>query len=189
MILEFPKHCNHYYGPHSVLCLVTIWEASLCLPEGSAHPTKLSSRELSRHNSQHLRYDVENSFETLNLSVLRVHFAERSCSNTAGQNCLRIPGIKLNSSAALVLVRLIRKSPKPFLSSKFFYNLTEFPAGCERYFGQYSVACLTSIWSSVNCFPEGTGSPHKLSSTLISSYTGLGLRFEMHHSEYCWSYY
>lgn len=65
------------------------------------------------------------------------------------------------------------------------FNLTEYPTGCETYYGPYSVACLTSIWSSVKCFREGTGSPDKLSSSVISSYTGLGLRFEILSSFHC----
>nr|XP_039272246.1 uncharacterized protein LOC120346545 [Styela clava] len=51
-----------------------------------------------------------------------------------------------------------------------------YPAHCDKYYGPYSVECLTTIWTSVRCLPEGEEYPHKLSESAIAAFTEMGLR-------------
>jgi len=50
----FPSGCENYYGPHSIACLVTMWEEIGCLDEGEAHPNKLKPEDLMRLNLKNL---------------------------------------------------------------------------------------------------------------------------------------
>nr|XP_039272245.1 uncharacterized protein LOC120346544 [Styela clava] len=51
-----------------------------------------------------------------------------------------------------------------------------YPNHCDKYYGPYSVECLTTIWTSVRCLPEGDEYPHKLSENAVTAFTEMGLR-------------
>lgn len=52
---EFLDNCTNYYGPHSVDCLITIWESLGCLSLGSAYPPKLLQADFDDLSTKNLR--------------------------------------------------------------------------------------------------------------------------------------
>lgn len=58
IILEYPRHCMSYFGPHSSDCLDTIWKEDGCLVESSHSPNKLPSDNFTELASKSLRQDL-----------------------------------------------------------------------------------------------------------------------------------
>lgn len=54
--LVYPENCTKYYGPHSIACLVTMWEAATCLPQGYKYPEKLSSSRVDELDTWNIRF-------------------------------------------------------------------------------------------------------------------------------------
>ena len=57
-ILEFPKGCEFYNGPHSKDCLVSVWEKIGCLQSGRGNPKNLARRLIADYTSLNLRYTL-----------------------------------------------------------------------------------------------------------------------------------
>ncbi|XP_078487506.1 uncharacterized protein LOC113474342 isoform X2 [Ciona intestinalis] len=58
--LVYPENCNSYHGPHSINCLITIWEEVGCKVKGLKYPGSLSATELDALKSMDLRAVREN---------------------------------------------------------------------------------------------------------------------------------
>nr|XP_026695983.1 uncharacterized protein LOC108950895 isoform X20 [Ciona intestinalis] len=58
--LVYPENCDSYHGPHSIECLVTIWEEVDCKVEGYRYPGNFSTAEADEWKSFNLRAVKEN---------------------------------------------------------------------------------------------------------------------------------
>ncbi|XP_078487548.1 uncharacterized protein LOC144745388 [Ciona intestinalis] len=81
-IAVFPENCDSFNGPHSIDCLITIWEEVGCKVKGLRYPGDLSSEDL-------------NIFKNLDLGGVRANMEiEKSAAdggNTDNQlNCYGI---------------------------------------------------------------------------------------------------
>ena len=56
MYLDFPSECRHYFGPHSVSCLLALWNNSECSERGAEHPYNLDVGRKAEFDSMDLRY-------------------------------------------------------------------------------------------------------------------------------------
>ncbi|XP_078486413.1 uncharacterized protein LOC144744923 [Ciona intestinalis] len=66
--IVFPEFCDTYYGPHSVECLTTIWQAKGCLSEGTKAPDKLDTAEKNALDLLHVN-QVFTKFETVRMEA------------------------------------------------------------------------------------------------------------------------
>jgi len=55
IFLEFPYGCQHYRGPHSPACVVTIWREVGCVDDGWKHPSNLTTEQWDILNNMDLR--------------------------------------------------------------------------------------------------------------------------------------
>ncbi|XP_078487545.1 uncharacterized protein LOC144745385 [Ciona intestinalis] len=53
--LAFPENCDSYNGPHTINCLITIWEEVGCKVKGLKYPGDLTSAELNSLKNLDLR--------------------------------------------------------------------------------------------------------------------------------------
>lgn len=51
-----PDQCKKFLGPHTTLCLNTIWLGLGCLDSGTRYPAKLSTAEHTRIDALNLRF-------------------------------------------------------------------------------------------------------------------------------------
>ena len=49
-----------------------------------------------------------------------------------------------------------------FINHIILKYFTEYPLGCEKYYGPHPLECLETIWDSVKCLVEGNKHPSKL---------------------------
>ncbi|XP_078487489.1 uncharacterized protein LOC100175212 isoform X3 [Ciona intestinalis] len=56
--IAFPENCDSFFGPHSVECLITIWEEVDCKVEGFRHPNNLTT-------------DDTHTLELMNLTAIK----------------------------------------------------------------------------------------------------------------------
>ena len=45
VFLVFPEGCTSYNGPHALQCLLSLWNETNCLPEGTSNPATLSRHD------------------------------------------------------------------------------------------------------------------------------------------------
>nr|XP_026691290.1 uncharacterized protein LOC113474438 [Ciona intestinalis] len=62
--IVFPGNCNSFNGPHSIDCLITIWEEVGCKIKGLRYPGDLSSEDLNSLKNIDLR-DVKANMESV----------------------------------------------------------------------------------------------------------------------------
>ena len=58
-------------------------------------------------------------------------------------------------------------------------SVLAFPAGCQRYWGSFSLDCLHSLWINTKCLEEGYRNPAKLSGYQLSVTDNMNLRYEV----------
>ncbi|XP_078486601.1 uncharacterized protein LOC144745010 isoform X3 [Ciona intestinalis] len=66
--LVFPENCTTYHGPHTILCLTSIWESKGCLNEGTKAPVKLTTVEKDTLDLLSID-EVLNNFETVRIEA------------------------------------------------------------------------------------------------------------------------
>ena len=69
-----PYGCASYNGPFSVECLGSIWKESGCLPEGTAHPSKLEPQDLAELNNLNLEYVISKWCYVITISEILLKF-------------------------------------------------------------------------------------------------------------------
>ena len=52
--LVLPSGCNNFRGPHSLTCLINVWEDAGCIEEGSKYPPLLTYHENYTYNYMNL---------------------------------------------------------------------------------------------------------------------------------------
>nr|XP_026695288.1 uncharacterized protein LOC108950586 isoform X2 [Ciona intestinalis] len=60
--IDFPENCNSYNGPHSINCLITIWEEVGCKFKGLRYPGVLTNADANTLKNMNLR-DVRANME------------------------------------------------------------------------------------------------------------------------------
>lgn len=170
---EYPSNCTKYYGPHSLACLESIWEYAHCIPEGHAHPTNISSSELIRHDSMNLRWVAS---LVCCIDWCKNKFTGKLLTNLTEPSPLPILRIRPTSYVVLDWVWIITSHAKVSSIGNTTF-MSEYPTGCDTYYGAYPIPCLETIWDMVRCLPKGTAYPPKLASSNVSSWTGMGLRW------------
>ncbi|XP_078486412.1 uncharacterized protein LOC144744922 [Ciona intestinalis] len=53
--IAFPDNCTSYHGPHSIECLITIWEEVDCKVKGYRYPNNLTTADSNTLKSLNLR--------------------------------------------------------------------------------------------------------------------------------------
>ncbi|XP_078487552.1 uncharacterized protein LOC144745391 [Ciona intestinalis] len=53
-ILVYPENCHSYHGPHSIDCLITIWEEVDCKVKGYRYPGNLTTADADALKSMNL---------------------------------------------------------------------------------------------------------------------------------------
>lgn len=66
-ISVYPSNCELYYGPHSIECLDTMWTSATCLLNGTAHPSKRNTTQLSSLDSTNIRWINERMRNVLSI--------------------------------------------------------------------------------------------------------------------------
>ncbi|XP_078486426.1 uncharacterized protein LOC144744930 [Ciona intestinalis] len=54
--IVYPENCDSYHGPHSIECLITIWEEVDCKVKGYRFPGNLTTTETDALSSLNLTY-------------------------------------------------------------------------------------------------------------------------------------
>ena len=74
--IEFLPGCQFYFGPNSLDCYVSVWYDVGCLPNGLAHPTRLSMKQLVQYDTTNLRSVLSQPDKLLHFFVM---FIEKYC--------------------------------------------------------------------------------------------------------------
>ena len=54
IFVAFPEECDRVDGPHSLQCLLAIYEQTECVEDGSAHPINVDTFQLDIYTAFHI---------------------------------------------------------------------------------------------------------------------------------------
>nr|XP_026693802.1 uncharacterized protein LOC113474930 [Ciona intestinalis] len=93
--MVFPENCTSYFGPHSIECLISIWEEVDCKVKGYRHPNNLTTDDINslgilnltavKENIESIKLAADGGNEEHQLNCYGVVFPN-NCSTYHGQH-------------------------------------------------------------------------------------------------------